>query len=172
MTSAIVTGAAGDMGQAICHALANAGLRVIGVDRAAMPDDVIDDAVTGDVRDEGVIRRAFKLALEGETEVFLVNNAGVTVPGAPQTKEAWDQTLDVNLTAPFQLTQALLPAMVERGWGRIVNISSIGGSGGLYQQAGYAATISALDALDRPVQELRRRASRWEKARTAPIVFG
>ena len=85
MTSAIVTGAAGDMGQAICHALANAGLRVIGVDRAAMPDDVIDDAVTGDVRDEGVIRRAFKLALEGETEVFLVNNAGVTVPGAPQT---------------------------------------------------------------------------------------
>jgi NTE family protein len=38
-------------------------------------------------------------------------------------------------------------------------------------EAGYAATISALDALERPVQELRRRASRWEQARTAPVVF-
>ena len=151
MTSAIVTGAAGDMGQAICHALANAGLRVIGVDRAAMPDDVIDDAVTGDVRDEGVIRRAFKLALEGETEVFLVNNAGVTVPGAPQTKEAWDQTLDVNLTAPFQWAGAFADRVTDEAiaTGGIVFIGSLATVMGFPNNPAYQASKAGVLGLSR-----------------------
>ena len=99
MPSAIVTGAAGGMGQAISAALLGAGFRVIGVDRTAPPAGV--EAVVGDVRDEAVVRQAFDLASEGESEVFLIANAGVTVPGAPQTKAAWDETLDINLTAPF-----------------------------------------------------------------------
>lgn len=97
MPSAIVTGAAGGMGQAIASALGATGFRVIAVDRSAEAGT----DVTGDVRDEAVAREAFDLATEGEEAVFLVANAGVTVPGSPQTKAAWDETLDINLTAPF-----------------------------------------------------------------------
>jgi len=97
MPSVIVTGAAGGMGQAIASALGAAGFRVIGVDRSAGAGV----EVTGDVRDEAVARQAFDLATDGEEAVFLVANAGVTMPGAPQTKAAWDETLDINLTAPF-----------------------------------------------------------------------
>jgi gluconate 5-dehydrogenase len=99
MPSAIVTGAAGGMGQAIVGALNAAGFRVIGVDRSAPAGCV--EAVIGDVRDEAVARQAFDLATGDEGEVFLVANAGVTVPGAPQTRAAWDETLETNLTAPF-----------------------------------------------------------------------
>ena len=63
----------------------------------------------------------------------------------------WQRELDVNLTAPFLLTQALLPAMVAQGWGRIVNVSSLAGRGGLYQQAGYSASKSGLLGLTRAV---------------------
>jgi NAD(P)-dependent dehydrogenase (short-subunit alcohol dehydrogenase family) len=99
MPSAIVTGAAGGMGQAIAGELDAAGFRVIGVDRSAPVGSV--EAVIGDVRDEAVARQAFDLATKDEGEVFLVANAGVTVPGAPQTRAAWDETLETNLTAPF-----------------------------------------------------------------------
>jgi NAD(P)-dependent dehydrogenase (short-subunit alcohol dehydrogenase family) len=99
MPSAIVTGAAGGMGQAIARALGDAGFRVIGVDRSAPPSTV--EAVVGDVRDEAVARQAFDHATRSEEAVFLIANAGVTVPGAPQTRAAWDETLDINLTAPF-----------------------------------------------------------------------
>ena len=99
MPSAIVTGAAGGMGQAISAALLAAGFRVVGVDRTPPPEGV--QAVIGDVRDEAVVLQAFAFATEGESEVYLVANAGVTVPGAPQTKAAWDETLDINLSAPF-----------------------------------------------------------------------
>ena len=95
MPSAIVTGATGGMGQAIVSAMGAAGFRVVGVDRSAPA------AVLGDVRDEAVARRAFDLATDGEDAVFLIANAGVTVPGARQTRAAWDETLDINLTAPF-----------------------------------------------------------------------
>src|ERR1700742_3564247 len=101
MPSAIVTGVAGGMGQAIAHALANAGLKVNGVDQAEAPADALDLQITGDVRDDAVIAQALDAALNGEDEVFLVNNAGITVPGSPQTKDAWEKTLDVNLSALF-----------------------------------------------------------------------
>lgn len=84
----------------------------------------------------------------------LVNNAGIAAHIAPVVRmglAGWQRELDVNLTAPFLLSQALLPAMVARGWGRIVNVSSLAGRGGLYQQAGYSATKSGLLGLTRAV---------------------
>jgi NAD(P)-dependent dehydrogenase (short-subunit alcohol dehydrogenase family) len=101
MPSAIVTGAAGGMGQAIAQALAVAGCRVVGVDQTAIPTGVVAQAIVGDVCDEAVARHAFEVALTDESAVFLINNAGVTVPGSPQTDEAWDKTIDINLSAPF-----------------------------------------------------------------------
>ena len=151
MTSAIVTGAAGDIGQAICHALANAGLRVIGVDQAAMPDDVIDDAVTGDVRDEGVIRSAFKLALGEDNEVFLINNAGVTIHGSPQTKDAWEQTLDINLTAPFQWASAFADRVAGEviASGGMVFIGSLATVMGFPNNPAYQASKAGVLGLSR-----------------------
>ena len=84
----------------------------------------------------------------------LVNNAGIASHIAPVARmglAGWQRELDVNLTAPFLLTQALLPAMVAQGWGRIVNVSSLAGRGGLYQQAGYSASKSGLLGLTRAV---------------------
>jgi NAD(P)-dependent dehydrogenase (short-subunit alcohol dehydrogenase family) len=151
MTSAIVTGAAGGMGQAICHVLANAGFRVIGVDQTAMPDDVIDDAVAGDVRDPGVIRAAFRLALEDEHDVFLVNNAGITVPGAPQTEEAWEQTLEVNLTAPFLWARAFADRVAEETitTGGIVFIGSLATVMGFPNNPAYQASKAGVLGLSR-----------------------
>jgi gluconate 5-dehydrogenase len=140
------------MGQAICHALANAGLRVIGVDRTSMPDDVIDDAVTGDVRDPGVIRNAFKLALaDGEPDVFLVNNAGITVPGAPQTQEAWEQTLDINLTAPFLWASAFAERVTDEviTSGGMVFIGSLATVMGFPNNPAYQASKAGVLGLSR-----------------------
>lgn len=84
----------------------------------------------------------------------LVNNAGIASHIAPVVRMSpakWQRELDVNLTAPMLLSQALLPGMVERGWGRIVNIASIAGRTGLYHQAGYSATKAGLIGLTRAV---------------------
>jgi NAD(P)-dependent dehydrogenase (short-subunit alcohol dehydrogenase family) len=84
----------------------------------------------------------------------LVNNAGIASHIAPVVRMSpakWQRELDVNLTAPMLLSQALLPGMVARGWGRIVNIASIAGRSGLYHQAGYSATKAGLIGLTRAV---------------------
>ena len=67
----------------------------------------------------------------------LVNNAGITNHIAPlsrMTPEGWERELSVNLSGAFHLIQALLPAMIERRWGRIVVISSLAARGGLHHQ--------------------------------------
>ncbi|MBL8349096.1 MAG: SDR family NAD(P)-dependent oxidoreductase [Burkholderiaceae bacterium] len=84
----------------------------------------------------------------------LVDNAGIASHIAPVARmglAGWQREVDVSLTAPFLLTQALLPPMVAQGWGRMVNISSLAGRGGLYQQAGHSATKTGLLGLNRAV---------------------
>jgi NAD(P)-dependent dehydrogenase (short-subunit alcohol dehydrogenase family) len=72
----------------------------------------------------------------------LVNNAGINRDKSfmKMTKAMWDEVLGVNLDGLFNTTQAVLPAMVESGWGRIVNVSSIIGQMGNFGQANYAVT--------------------------------
>jgi NAD(P)-dependent dehydrogenase (short-subunit alcohol dehydrogenase family) len=149
--SAIVTGAAGGMGQAIARALGAAGCRVIGVDQAAMTDGASAQAVTGDVRDEAVVRQAFDLALDGEDTVFLINNAGVTVPGAPQTDEAWDKTLDINLTAPFAWARSYAEqvALGRVAAGGIVFIGSLATVMGFPGNPAYQASKAGVLGLSR-----------------------
>lgn len=147
MPSAIVTGAAGGMGQAIVEALDGAGFRVIGVDRAAG----VAGTVVGDVRDEAVVRRAFDLATEGDEAVFLVANAGVTVPGAPQTRSAWDETLDINLTAPFLWgsTYAQYVASGRIASGGMVFIGSLATVMGFPDNPAYQASKAGVLGLSR-----------------------
>jgi NAD(P)-dependent dehydrogenase (short-subunit alcohol dehydrogenase family) len=164
----LVTGAAAGLGLAITRRLLRQGFGVAMLDIApglpAVADSLADTAAAGGAP------LVFALADLGEPAQIgpaldrlqqdlgpldgLVNNAGIAAHIAPVLRmglAGWQRELDVNLTAPFLLTQALLPAMVAQGWGRIVNVSSLAGRGGLYQQAGYSATKSGLLGLTRAV---------------------
>jgi NAD(P)-dependent dehydrogenase (short-subunit alcohol dehydrogenase family) len=149
--SAIVTGAAGGMGLAIAKALAAAGCRVTGIDQASIPDGVVALAVTGDVRDAATARQAFDLALDGEDTVFLINNAGVTVPGSPQTDEAWDKTIDINLTAPFVWSRLYAEQVAAKriASGGIVFIGSLATAMGFPGNPAYQASKAGVLGLSR-----------------------
>ncbi len=100
--------------------------------------------------------RAGVAAIEAELGPVdaLVNNAGIVkniAPLAAMSSEAWQRELDVNLTGPFNMIQAVVPGMAERGWGRIVNISSAAARGGLYNQVGYASTKAGVLGLTQNV---------------------
>jgi NAD(P)-dependent dehydrogenase (short-subunit alcohol dehydrogenase family) len=77
---------------------------------------------------------------------ILVNNAGVNVrlPTTELPLEDWQQVLDINLTGPFLCSRAVLPGMIQRGWGRIINLSSILGMVGLAGRPAYTATKGGL----------------------------
>ncbi len=78
----------------------------------------------------------------GQPVQILVNDAGITRDKSfvKMSREMWDEVIAVNLGGPFNVTHAVLPSMLESGWGRIVNISSIVGQWGNFGQANYAAT--------------------------------
>jgi 2-deoxy-D-gluconate 3-dehydrogenase len=80
---------------------------------------------------------------------ILVNNAGTSVvePAVDVTRESWELQLAVNLTGPFVCAQTFARGMIERGYGRIINISSISGIVGMLDHAAYVATKGALNAL-------------------------
>ena len=160
----LVTGAAGGLGLATTRRLLRQGFGVAMLDvvpgLAALAAELADDGLPvafalADLADPAQIQAALA-GLQRDLGPLdgLVNNAGIAAHIAPVVRmglAGWQREVDVNLTAPFLLTQALLPAMVAQGWGRIVNISSLAGRGGLYQQAGYSATKSGLLGLTRAV---------------------
>jgi 3-oxoacyl-[acyl-carrier protein] reductase len=86
---------------------------------------------------------------------ILVNNAAFGIVRAvtvtKMTKEDWDRDLSVNLTGPFNTIKCCLQGMMERGWGRIINISSIAGTMGGAGQCSYAATKAGLIGLTKTV---------------------
>lgn len=81
----------------------------------------------------------------GSIEV-LVNNAGITHDSSlkKMTSEQWQQVIDANLTSVFNMTRNVVPAMLDKGYGRIISISSINGRKGQFGQCNYAATKAAL----------------------------
>ena len=145
MGAAIVTGAKGGMGSAIAKVLADAGHAVVGVDKAE------GAMVRGDVMDAEIQRQAFELALARADDVYLVNNAGVTLPGHPQADAAWQATLDVNLTAPFAWSR-LYAERVEAGAiasGGIVFIGSLATQLGFPSNPAYQASKAGVLGLSR-----------------------
>jgi len=148
----LVTGATSGIGRATAIQLARAGARVISVGRDARGlEDIV--AHTGgpglrvDLADPGEVERTAEEAVEafGRVEV-LVNNAGEGFAGpfAEMSPELAERLVRINLLAPIRMTRALLPAMIERGEGHVVNVASMAGHVGVGGEAVYSATKAAL----------------------------
>jgi 3-hydroxybutyrate dehydrogenase len=150
---AVVTGGGRGLGKQIARILSGAGCKVIitGRDFEVLMDTAAEIGAAArqmDVTDPVDILAAFKEF--GQVDI-LVNNAG-SVKTAPFGKIAlkdWEQTLTTNLTGAFLCTQAVLDGMLERGWGRIVNIASTGGLAPYRYVAAYIASKHGLVGLTR-----------------------
>ena len=157
---AVVTGAAQGIGQVVARVLGGAGYALVLADlreptetlKALRAMDVEAVAVVGDVAsDEYAGRLAATVADRFGGVDVLVNNAGVSLlsPAEETTAEQWRRVLDVNLTGPFLLSQALGRLMLEAGGGSIVNIASIAGLHGVADRAAYNASKHGLVGLTR-----------------------
>jgi NAD(P)-dependent dehydrogenase (short-subunit alcohol dehydrogenase family)/enamine deaminase RidA (YjgF/YER057c/UK114 family) len=160
---AVVTGAGRGIGAATARALANAGLSVV---IAARHRDQIErqatelvalghgaKAVVCDVTSEASVQALSRAAAELGPVAVLVNNAGAaaSMPVVRTTLEDWNRLMAVNATGAFLCTRAFLPGMLERQWGRVINVASTAGlSGGKYLAA-YSAAKHALVGLTRSV---------------------
>ena len=133
---AIVTGAASGIGLAIARDFARLGVRVTVSDIDGERGQVAAAELEGarfqgaDMTRPEEVRGLVHATIEAEGRVdILINNAGIqhvaSIVEFPEEK--WRQMLEIMLTAPFLLTQAVLPGMYERNWGRIINISSVHG---------------------------------------------
>ena len=146
---AVVTGATRGIGRAIALRLRAQGARVIATGRSAKgeaPEDCEYRSV--DLAAEAQTR-AFAEALAAERPDILVNNAGINrlAPFAETSAEDLSALHRVNVLAPLLLCRAVLPAMRERRWGRIVNIASIWSLRSLAGRAAYSASKFGLDGL-------------------------
>jgi len=158
---AFVTGGARGIGAAICHSLAEQGASVaVGYahDREnaeAFLSQLALEHLSGRVHGGNIdvaedCRRTVGEVIEQHGRLdILVNNAGITIDKTvlKMTDEDWNNVIAVNLSGAFFMSQAVLPHMIERGSGRIVNISSIVGEIGNIGQANYAASKSGLFGL-------------------------
>ncbi len=160
---ACVTGASSGLGRQAAHVLAEAGAKVVGVARrGAALESLCDElgsvavGVSGDVADRGKLPElvdAIKSPF-GAPDI-LVHAAGLNTrePADTVTDTGWDATLAVNLSAPFFLSQALIGAMKEKGWGRIVNFASLQTTRAFPGGIAYGATKGGIGQLTRAMAE-------------------
>jgi NAD(P)-dependent dehydrogenase (short-subunit alcohol dehydrogenase family) len=150
---ALVTGASRGIGHDLAEAIANAGAEVIaGARTKAEFEHERIHQVELDVRDRDSVEATVAEAIErfGKLDV-LVNNAGLGTnhDALDATEEEWDELMEVNLKGTFLACQAAGKHMVERGSGRIVNMSSQAGHVGLVRHAAYCASKGGVEQLTR-----------------------
>ena len=154
---ALVTGGTGGIGTAICKRLADGGARVATTYRSAEKGDrwkkersgegydfvLIEADVTAFDSCEAMVKQVERDA--GPIDI-LVNCAGVTRDSTfrKMSKDMWDCVLSTNLNSVFNVTRHVAPGMVERGYGRIINISSINGEKGQFGQVNYSAAKAGM----------------------------
>jgi len=164
---ALVTGGSGGLGR--IHGLVLARL---GCDVALTGNRNLEkaEAVAKEIRDLGRKAIGIKMDVANEEEVkngvekvrnelgpvdILVNNAAFGIVRATtivkMAKEDWDRDLAVNLTGAFNMIKAVMPDMIEKKWGRIINVSSVTGTMGGFGQCSYAATKAGLIGLTKTV---------------------
>jgi acetoacetyl-CoA reductase len=154
---ALVTGGMGGIGTAICHALADAGMTVVttysrpgretqwladqkerGYSFHAYPCDVADY--------ESCQALAARIQAEVGSVDVLVNNAGITrdTTFRKMSKVDWDAVMRTDLDSVFNVTKPFIEGMVDRGFGRVINISSINGQKGQFGQTNYSAAKAGM----------------------------
>jgi 2-hydroxycyclohexanecarboxyl-CoA dehydrogenase len=155
--TAIVTGAGSGIGRSIAQRLAEDGLAVAVLDR----DEPAAGTVAGELREKGHEALAVAVDVADRSQVdeavacvrrdlgpalVLVNNAGISRfdDFMSITDDQWDRVMAVNLKGPFYCAQAVVPDMVEAGWGRIVNISSSSAQTGQQYMVHYASSKAGL----------------------------
>ncbi|MBU8537504.1 SDR family NAD(P)-dependent oxidoreductase [Falsiroseomonas tokyonensis] len=157
---AVVTGGARGIGLAVARRMIQSGASVSIWDadpakteesRAALAADGSVSAQVLDLADELAVAEATAktLATHGKVDI-LVNNAGITggnMPVAEIPPAQWRRVVEVNLTAPFLVSQALVPHLVANGWGRVVNVASVAGKEGNPNAAHYSASKAGLIGL-------------------------
>ena len=155
---ALVTGGMGGLGEAICIKLAGLGYRVV---TTHSPDNTKAGewlarmnnmgygfkAYPCDVTDFDACKACVELVCKevGPVDV-LVNNAGITrdMTFRKMTKADWDAVMHTNLDSVFNMTKQVMEGMLERGWGRVVNVSSVNGQKGAFGQTNYSAAKAGM----------------------------
>jgi acetoacetyl-CoA reductase len=150
---ALVTGGMGGLGEAICIKMAALGYKVV---TTYSPTNKTHDAWLATMKDQGFNFHAYPCdvsdydsaqecvkAIErdmGPVDV-LVNNAGITrdMTFKKMDKVNWDAVMKTNLDSVFNMTKPVADGMVDRGWGRVINISSVNGQKGAFGQTNYSA---------------------------------
>ena len=156
---ALVTGGIRGIGLAICERLMNRGVKVAAgyssnqETAQQFADKYADHGVSihqGNIGSNGDCVRVIGEVLDRHGQLdILVNNAGITVDKTVRkmTPQEWDHVIHVNLSGAFYLSKAILQHMLDRGYGRIVNISSVNGSADGFGQANYASARPGLFGL-------------------------
>ena len=155
---AVVTGGMGGLGETISTKMADAGFRVVvtyspsntkfrswleemkgrGYSFAAYPVDVVDF--------DDCARKCSQIQGECGPIDILVNNAGITrdMTFKKMTKPDWDAVMRTNLDSCFNMTKQVMDGMVERTWGRVINVSSVNGQKGAFGQTNYSAAKAGI----------------------------
>lgn len=168
--NALVTGAGKGIGKAVAIALAKEGVNVILVARTQSDLDQVAKevnsfgvkslALTADVSDINSVNNAVEKALaEFKTIDILINNAGIAAFGKFLELEpaAWERIIQVNLMGTYYVTRAVLPNMIERQTGDIINISSTAGLSGNALTSAYSASkFAVLGLTESLMQEVRK----------------
>ena len=156
---AVVTGGVGELGRAIVERLLNDGCKVAAMDVAAESESASQwmqslngngerlMSVRGDVSDFDSCAEIIRRVQDAFGPIdILVNCAGITRDGTlrKMSKEQWDAVLSVNLDSVFHMSRHVVEGMIERGFGRIVNISSVNGVKGQFGQTNYSSAKAGM----------------------------
>jgi NAD(P)-dependent dehydrogenase (short-subunit alcohol dehydrogenase family) len=154
--TALVTGGGTGLGAAICRHLQPEGVRVIVAGRRAEPlrrlADELRVGIRAEVCDVADPDSVADLArrLRGEQVSILINNAGIAGPVAPLTEidpDSWDEVFATNVRGTYLMCRAFLPAMIEHGFGDVINMASVSGKRPLIRRTPYCASKMAVIGL-------------------------
>ena len=163
----VLSGGSGGIGQAIAKLAELSGATVCIWDIQAPAKECIGTYIQCDITSEASVTEAYRQTekLFGKVDI-LVNCAGIIGPTAvvgDYPEQAWRRVIDINLIGTFLCCQAVIPAMRERGYGRIVNLSSIAGKEGNANQSAYSASKAAVIGLTKSMgkEPLSAPAASW-----------
>ena len=155
---AVVTGGMGGLGEAICIKLARMGYKVV---TTCSPGNTKRETWLSDMKKQGFEFKAYEIDVAdfeacqlGVSKIqsecgpidVLVNNAGITrdTTFRKMDKAAWDAVMHTNLDSVFNMTKPVIDSMAERGWGRVINVSSVNGQKGAFGQTNYSAAKAGM----------------------------